>query len=171
MRATLFDDDSHQQQASNPDTVAVLFGAAELPAPAPDQKVTLPAVYVAILHGDSAAGRTRVYEATPPLSSVQVTMYGGRNVTASPHWRTPPAFTWRAEGGGGSVVAVMEGRHMLLRVEAGGAKLVCEVEVAEWTYDGGKMRPHSWTDVVEGACACRRVSRDTHGVCTCDGDE
>jgi hypothetical protein len=106
-------------------------------------------VYIAILHGDSQGQRTVVYEATPPLGSVQITSHGRQNVTTPPDWRTAPAFTWRAEGGGGGVTAVVEGRHMLLRAEAGGgaARLWCEVELADWVYDGGVVRPHSWTDV------------------------
>lgn len=134
--------------------MAVLFAAAKLP-PSPstsnDSASPSPSVYVAILHGDNRAGRTNVYEATPPLGSVRITTHGGQNVTVPPDWRTPPAFTWKAEGGGGSVSAVVEGRHMVLRVEAGGgaARLWAEVEVGEWVYDGGVARPHSWSDVSE----------------------
>ncbi len=148
MRATLDPDPTADTAA---DTLALLFAAAQLPPPSPGQP-PLPAVYIALLHGDSRAQQTYVYEATPPLSSVHVTARGGRNVTREPDWRTPPAFTWRAEGGGGSLAAVVEGRRMLLRAEVGGgaAKLWCEVEVADWVYDGGVARPHSWTDVAPG---------------------
>jgi hypothetical protein len=144
MRATL-------DQRHSDDTIALLFAAAQLPPPSPGQ-APLPAVYIALLHGDSQAQQTFVYEATPPLSSVQVTVRGHSNVTTQPDWRTAPEFTWRAEGGGGSLAAVMEGKHLLLRAEVGGgaAKLWCEVEVADWVYDGGVARPHSWTDVAPG---------------------
>lgn len=61
MRATL--------QDSN-DTLAVLFASSLLPPPDPGE-APLPAVYIGILHGDSEAGRTFVYEATPPLSRLK----------------------------------------------------------------------------------------------------
>lgn len=97
---------------------------------------------------------------TPPYTknrhSVEVTTRG-HNVTTAPDWRTPPAFAWSAEGGGGGLFTVMEGTHMVLRGEATGggggrlARVWLEVEVAPWSYDGGVARPHSWTDVSERA--------------------
>lgn len=145
MRATL--------QDSN-DTLAVLFASSLLPPDAGE--APLPAVYIGILHGDSEAGRTFMYEATPPLRSVQITTRG-HNVTTAPDWRTPPAFAWSAEGGGGALSMVMEGARFFMRGEAkapgGGrvARVWAELEVEPWAYDGGVARPHSWTDVSERA--------------------
>lgn len=90
--------------------------------------------------------------------SVQVTTRGHKNVTTAPDWRTPPAFAWSAEGGGGALSMVMEGPHFLLGGEARGpggggrvARVWAELEVEAWAYDGGVARPHSWTDVSERA--------------------
>lgn len=47
------------------------------------------------------------------------------------------------------MTAVMEKSHWYINAEIESVRLTLEIEVQDWIYDGDRILPHSWTDVIQ----------------------